>query len=783
MNRRSIPLWILVLVMLFAVVPAGCSGEEEASGPVVCDRVESLEDFFNGPCLAYDTIPEEARVEDPFMSNRSVFICYYGRIYNNPATVLEMTPVSGDEDFLDAITYENEQLTLDYKKLTHPGDLTVHIHAEFTSDYEAQTWIHDGDYTLHVVAYEGPVVEFREDVNELTVGRGTIPTEEFLPMVARYADYAQGMRIQTVFLNGAGTDSFSGSFLEEGDNQVWVRLDFGPVEYSKEFLIHLYPYEIQAGRKVFPGQTIDCSVVRYDMWNHPELAQGFEWSVEGAGAEVTEDGELTVAQDAKAGDTLLLKATRASDGFSLEHTVTVEDFPWNTGTFRIQPVGDFGVPVPEGDLFRTNMGQDESGNYTITSQSADGELSFEYIIGQSRDYSDRRLAVASLKKSVQRMGGGRLFNLNGIPALVYASSRFEDYEQIELDDGSYDRVGIGNISSWSVFVRLLSATSLSLNLEWTAGEGESLPDISLDDVMPLVARFTVAGVPASIMEQDPVPEILPAGDATYVVEGGSVQFAVSDESLARTEQWGKIIWNVEMESGRNLKNVKISEDGLLTVGKGAVKEYAANLVVYARYANASEFASCSIQAVPALKGVRLSSTMEGDYGYVGFEEWVAANADPYGAALGGGTWTIDKPELVEIISDEDVTRTNRTSLRFKPLQPGKITVTFVADSGVKASKKYTLADNPVTDVKIELKSGQPKAGGKMQFKAVLTPEKPAYPKVYWTVDVDDSIATINPDKGTLQIKKGVESGTVITVTLYAHGAPETLSDTMEITVE
>ena len=89
----------------------------------------------------------------------------------------------------------------------------------------------------------------------------------------------------------------------------------------------------------------------------------------------------------------------------------------------------------------------------------------------------------------------------------------------------------------------------------------------------------------------------------------------------------------------------------------------------------------------------------------------------------------------------------------------------------------------MTDVKIVVKKGEPKAGKTMQLAAELTPAKPNYPKVYWTIDVDSGIASINSTNGKLQIKKGVEPGTQITVTCYAHGAPETLQDTMVITVE
>jgi len=65
---------------------------------------------------------------------------------------------------------------------------------------------------------------------------------------------------------------------------------------------------------------------------------------------------------------------------------------------------------------------------------------------------------------------------------------------------------------------------------------------------------------------------------------------------------------------------------------------------------------------------------------------------------------------------------------------------------------------------------------------VITPASAGNKTLEWSLDVDDSIATIN-DKGQVKIKKDVPAGTKITVTCKAIGAPESIVRTLEIVTE
>ena len=65
---------------------------------------------------------------------------------------------------------------------------------------------------------------------------------------------------------------------------------------------------------------------------------------------------------------------------------------------------------------------------------------------------------------------------------------------------------------------------------------------------------------------------------------------------------------------------------------------------------------------------------------------------------------------------------------------------------------------------------------------MLEPKKVGNKKVQWSIDADESIATIKPN-GQLKIAKGTPSGTVITLTCTAEGAATPLVETKTVTVE
>ena len=70
----------------------------------------------------------------------------------------------------------------------------------------------------------------------------------------------------------------------------------------------------------------------------------------------------------------------------------------------------------------------------------------------------------------------------------------------------------------------------------------------------------------------------------------------------------------------------------------------------------------------------------------------------------------------------------------------------------------------------------------MTVSAALEPKKAGNKNLEWSLDVDETVATINA-KGQVKIAKEAAAGTVITVTCKALGAPEPVVSTLAITVE
>ena len=65
---------------------------------------------------------------------------------------------------------------------------------------------------------------------------------------------------------GASGNGFSTSFLEEGDNEVRIRVDFGGINYSKEMTLRIVPYGIEGSDEIYRGQSTVYSVVEYDIF-------------------------------------------------------------------------------------------------------------------------------------------------------------------------------------------------------------------------------------------------------------------------------------------------------------------------------------------------------------------------------------------------------------------------------------------------------------------------------------------------------------------------------------
>ena len=145
------------------------------------------------------------------------------------------------------------------------------------------------------------------------------------------------------------------------------------------------------------------------------------------------------------------------------------------------------------------------------------------------------------------------------------------------------------------------------------------------------------------------------------------------------------------------------------------------------------------------------------------------NVQPVTVPPVGLIWTPAKKDIVEITPVEDGV------VSIKPLKAGKTDIA-VKEPGGKNAKLTVNVVAPVESVELKV-NGKPKAGGKVTVAATLAPKNVGNKAVQWSLDVGEDIATIN-EKGQVTIGKEVASGTKITVTCTALGAPGPVVDAL-----
>ena len=112
---------------------------------------------------------------------------------------------------------------------------------------------------------------------------------------------------------------------------------------------------------------------------------------------------------------------------------------------------------------------------------------------------------------------------------------------------------------------------------------------------------------------------------------------------------------------------------------------------------------------------------------------------------------------------------------------GKTVITVKDPLTGKSGKATVTVLAPVTSIDVTGPETV-KAGKTASYKAALEPKKDIDKNVIWTVDVAESVATVN-EKGQLKVAKDAPAGTVITLTAKAQGTENDITDTLRIVVE
>ena len=275
-------------------------------------------------------------------------------------------------------------------------------------------------------------------------------------------------------------------------------------------------------------------------------------------------------------------------------------------------------------------------------------------------------------------------------------------------------------------------------------------------------------------------------NATVLIAGKKTQLLVNYndpkkanekiKSVSNTsyiKKYGSMIWSVlEAETGNPIESgISIDSKINLIVDKSFTETK--KVVIKAESTIFHSSAEYPITIIPAASSISVDKEELLFYAGTDSAETVKVTLDPETIPPIGITWKAQKDGIIEITPSDDGTAT------IKPVTIGKTVIT-ITEPGGKNVRMNASVVTPVEQVELKL-SGKQIPGGKVSVKETLAPKNVGNKKVEWSLNVDESIATIN-EKGQVSISKEAVVGTKIIVTCKALGAPEPVVSQIEFDI-
>ncbi len=264
------------------------------------------------------------------------------------------------------------------------------------------------------------------------------------------------------------------------------------------------------------------------------------------------------------------------------------------------------------------------------------------------------------------------------------------------------------------------------------------------------------------------------GSPSCLTAGRKLTFTAAYNDPEFADTWGgnqEVSWSVTDRDGNAVEGVTINRSGTLSVSK-KVKENL-EIIVHAVSVSYQTKAEYALKVVPAVKKITIEPSSLIFYLGVSEPATVRAVTEPEGIPGEVIAWKAFGGKIVEITDGGDGTAV------VTPVALGKASVSAAEGGGEKDTIKVYVA-RAVTDLALTWKGkGAPGTSGTV--KASVEPKEATYKDVSFSLDVAESVATINRN-GTLKISRDAAPGTVITVTCTAEGAPEPIVRTITVTV-
>ena len=248
------------------------------------------------------------------------------------------------------------------------------------------------------------------------------------------------------------------------------------------------------------------------------------------------------------------------------------------------------------------------------------------------------------------------------------------------------------------------------------------------------------------------------------------------ETVNQKAKNNQVQWNVSLPDGSGAEEyAKISNKGVLTVAKNLTERVRLDVRAASQGGTTAVY---HLEAVPTLKELKIEPDQV--VLYLGESKGIKlkVRAEPADAMPKNPKWSNNnKAKYLGLSYSLEIP----DELNVYAKDVGKTTITVKDPLSGKTGKATVTVLQPVTSVMV-MGPMSVKAGKTASFKAFLEPTKDIDKTVIWSVDVDESIATISA-KGQLKVAKDVPAGTVITVTARAQGTENIVQTSLSIPVE
>ena len=784
-SRLKVPAaFLLAAMMAVSSLPGALAAGKKAKADVY-----GLDEAFFCWVYATDTIPAGVEVCE---ANSSLFL------HNSKSDVSEhlldctVTLVSGDEALKDAVVIrrlekENRtEVAIDNSVIRQPGE------AVFRFSLEGEKLKAEEERTLRVIPYEGNEPAAVQDGNHEynlnkgdRISRNRILSDAFhvsYPDVAGrlrsegaagpFADLEskteQSLKGILSFDRGfvSAKDSYGRFSLYEaaecGSYQMTAGFGFANVAYSVPVTLNVLSYRIKGPGIIRPGETAVYSVSD----EAPDDGRSFAWRLEGEGAELDEaSGTVTVTAGNEAtalnliavpssGEPAAIMKISVSDGILGDYK-TSEYFGYG---FGVRMITEEGFSYGRADRgFMSYRTDDETGNEFY-------ESFYFHTLG---DFKENRGDAAAFYDSIgtddMEVSEEGDLEIEGHPAryTIFAGTSDEGQNYI-----------IGRLS-YARQDRLLQSILYSYS---PAGSPDIPPAVTRSDMVILASTITYDESLLDMKQSDGIPWVSCKERTHTVTAGKKLNFTAAFDrpDIANNKKLNSVTWSViDADTGEAPEGVKISSKGALSVERSVGRILNIKVIATADvFHNQGEYA---LTVMPIIRGVVLDP---GEiFLYTGSDQEVTVKAalNPDTVPPESLTWIMKK----EGIADMHVTESDTAV--FKAVGNGQTQV-IVRESGGKQATLNVKVVEPVTAVTLAPPRGKVSPGNIITVSVSLEPKKAGNKKLEWSLDVDETVATIN-STGQMKISKNAERGTVITVTCKAVGAPEPVVTELQIPVE